>query len=191
MTVQTGYRLELSISEVVSMAFTWTSINKGDVIKADHINEIKNALDSLFSWEGVSWTWTHLPVSPGQIITYEQFKELRDATDYADDHKCKTEHYGYDSGVDSGDNESENSEYLVVDLYINYDVIDDGYLSGHDDTDREGVDNGYNFDAHAYEDSGYNSTHQVTENSPHNSNVDSGDDGTHNSGYNSPVNSPN
>ena len=178
-------------SEVVKMAFTWTSISVGDVIKADHINEIKNNLDSLFSWEGVSWSWTYLPVSAGQVITYEQFKELRDATDYADDNKCKTEHYGYDSGVDSGDNESEHAEYLVEDLTINYDVVDDGHLSGHDGTDREGVDSGYNTGAHADEDSGYNRTYLGTEYAPHNDSVRSGDDGTHNSGYNSPVNTSN
>ena len=190
MTEHNGYHSELPISEVVvRMAFTWTSISVGDVIKADHINEIKNALDSLFSWEGVSWTWTYLPVSTGQIITYEQFKELRDATDYADDHKCVTEHATYNSGVDTDDNELENSEYLAEDLYINYDVIDDGHLRGYDSIDREGVDSGYNTTAYVTEHSTYCGTDYGTEHDVYNSTVKSAEDITYDSTYNSPVNS--
>jgi len=189
MTEHNGYHSELSISEaVVRMAFTWTSISVGDVIKADHINEIKNALDTLFAWEGVTWTWQYLPVSAGQIITYEQIKELRDATDYADDHKCVTEHATYNSGVDTAENSPENSEYLAVDLDINYDVIDDGHLSGYDSTDREGVDSGYNTTAYTTEHSTYCGTHLVTEHATYNDTVRSADDGTYNSTYNSPVN---
>jgi len=189
MTEHNGYHSELSISEaVVRMAFTWTSISVGDVIKADHINEIKNALDTLFAWEGVTWTWQYLPVSAGQIITYEQIKELRDATDYADDHKCVTEHATYNSGVDTAENSPENSEYLAVDLDINYDVIDDGHLRGYDSTDREGVDSGYNTTAYVTEHSTYCGTDYGTEHDVYNSTVKSAEDRTYNSTYNSPVN---
>jgi len=73
MMVQAGYRLVLSISEVVKMAFTWTySFAPGERILADAVNEIKNNIDSIASRVGMSLTWNYNPVSPNQIITTEQ-----------------------------------------------------------------------------------------------------------------------
>jgi len=153
------------------MAFTWSyTIASGERILADAINEIKNNLDSLFSWEGVSWTWQYLPVSAGQIITYNQIKELRDATDYADDHKCKSDYSGYDSSVCSTDNSTVNSSEKST--------VNSGHDSGYDST--------YYSNVLDYEDT-MDYQDNISVHSGYDSSVNSGECGTYHSGYNSSV----
>ena len=126
------------------MAFTWTPISKNQRILADHINEIKNNLDTLFHWEGVTWNWSNLPVSSGGHFTVDAIQELRNATDYADAHKCKTDYAGHDSGVHSGYNAGDNNGYnSSEDTGHNYTVHSNEYAHEHA-TDNGTYDSGQN-----------------------------------------------
>ena len=116
------------------MAFTWTPISVNDLIRTQHINEIKNNLDTLFAWEGVSWNWQNLPVSSGQVIRDEVIQELREATDYADDNKCKTENSAFNSGAESGHNSNVKTADKINEI--------NDYHSNHDNTNNRSVNGG-------------------------------------------------
>ena len=155
------------------MAFTWTTINVNDIIRADHINEVKTNLDTLFSWEGVTWSWQYLPVSAGQMITDEVFQELRNATDYADDNKCLTDNATHDATVNSTNDSTVNSTY-----------------NGGDDTTNNTTENtSYYTGDNSPHDTTVNGTNNVSENTGYNSAEDSGDNAGDYSGYDSGVNS--
>ena len=145
----------------VKMGFSWTPINVGDEVKAVHINEIKDNIDTIYSDLELSpRDWSELPVSAGDPIRSAELQELRDAIDYADDQNyCRSHDATYYSGDDADDKEG----------------VDGAYHSGYNNGYDPGVDGSYK--------TGYNSGVQVGVDGAFNSTVDSGDqagvDGDH------------
>lgn len=90
------------------MAFSWTPLNSGDPIENEDLNEIHGNLDSIYSYLGISRpggsgaAWSDVWIlSNGDAIKSIHPQELRDVTDYADDHWCFTHNSSYKSGVNS------------------------------------------------------------------------------------------
>ena len=129
------------------MAFNWQQdVSQGASIDAADVNEIKNNLDSIYTYLGITRSgcssgagWTKLPVSPGDVITAAQFQELRAVTDYAYDHWCTTHYSGHDS--------TYNSTYRsAVDLsdYSFYDSSDNSTIySSHYSTNQSSHNSSY------------------------------------------------
>jgi len=90
------------------MAFSWTSLNSGDLIENEDLNEIHDNLDSIYSYlelsrpggSGAAWSSVWV-LDDGDSIKSDHPQELRDVTDYADDHWCSTHYSIHKSGVNS------------------------------------------------------------------------------------------
>ena len=75
---------------MASISLSWTQMNNkstGSQVGRLETNElytnIKMVADGV---SGSTWSWSsRFPVSAGDIVTYDHLKELRDATDRADD----------------------------------------------------------------------------------------------------------
>lgn len=95
------------------MGYSWTPINKGDIIRASHFNEIKNNIHDLYSKEQLNApTWTYFPVSVGQIIRKDHIVELRSKVDYAHDQNyCREHKSSYYTSVFSGEKVGYDSTY--------------------------------------------------------------------------------
>ena len=67
------------------MAFSWTPVVAGQTkATAAQINEVRTNTDMLASNLGISLTWNHLPVSPGDKQTVDQALEVQDNLDFVD-----------------------------------------------------------------------------------------------------------
>jgi len=148
------------------MGFTWTTINVGELVKASHLNEIYDAVNTVTSALGVAtFTWQIFPTSPGQTVTWEVFDELRDAIDYAyDNNQCSTIDANDYVTVDSVDYGSDDGA-----ADSGYDSNFDGTIDGTDRTsyysdNDSGVDSTYNSDVDDNEHNGYNSNERGTYN---------------------------
>ena len=117
------------------MAFTWTSLNSGDPIENEDLNEIHNNLDSIYFYLGISrpegsgaaWSDAWL-LNNGDAIKSIHPQELRDVTDYADDNWCPA-HYSSDNSVDKSNHYSPYNN----DDHSSYDYSDNsGVKSGYD-----------------------------------------------------------
>jgi hypothetical protein len=115
------------------MAFIWTSLNAGDPIKNEDMNEIHDNLDSIYSYlelsrgaEGSGANWpTAWPLRNRDPIRSAHLQELRNVTDYADDHWCST-HNASDNSLDKS---NHYSLYNRND-HSAYDYSDDSYVRG-------------------------------------------------------------
>jgi len=140
------------------MGFSWTEIVQYETeIAAAHINQVKTNVDSVYAdLELPAYNWAYLPVGVGDEIQHEDFKEMRDAIDYADNmNYCRSHDVSYmgaDDAVARGTvYTSQKSGY------------DSGYKAGVDGNYDSGIKSGYN--------SGYNSGDQNTYRSSVNTNV--------------------
>jgi len=94
------------------MAFTWTSLNSGDPIENEDLNEIHDNLNSIYSYlelsrlggPGAAWSSAWILNDKDAIRTIHP-QELRDVTDYADDHWCTT-HHSNDNSMDKSNNDT-------------------------------------------------------------------------------------
>jgi len=90
------------------MAFSWTPLGVGYSIENEDFNEIHDNLDSIYSYlelsrpggSGAAWSDAWI-LSNGDPVKSDHPQELRDVTDYADDHWCSTHYSSYKSGVNS------------------------------------------------------------------------------------------
>jgi len=80
---------------VKSLGFSWSEeVGPGTIIKASHVNEIKDNTDTVYSDLSLDYPgctgagWVELPVSVGESVKSSHLQELRDRIDYADDNKC-------------------------------------------------------------------------------------------------------
>jgi len=141
------------------MGYSWTSINKGDKILADHWNEVKTNLDDLYNDLQLSqYSWVNFPVASGQIIKYDHLSELRDATDYADDMNYCREH---DASQDITINNDEHTGY--------YSGEDSPYYNNEHYTYKNNYHSGYNSGVNSAQDNPYNSTYNNDEHSTYKS----------------------
>jgi hypothetical protein len=155
------------------MAFTWSqNINVGQPIKAADVNEVKTNLDSIYSAISKTRTgcasgagWTELPVSAGNPITYNQFKQVRDAADYIDTNFCATYYSGHLSGVNSTHNSSYNNDVCTGVLSSHQSGVDNSYYT----SDYSGAYTGVDISYDSGHNGAYNGTHYSGENSPVNS----------------------
>lgn len=123
------------------MGFSWTPINVGDKTKADHYNEVKTNIDTVYSDLALTpRSWTEFPVSVSNHIRSAESQELRTAIDYADDQNYCRDHNGtYHAPVDSVDKEGVDASY---DLAI-YSGEETGYNPVHDAGIDSDHDEGY------------------------------------------------
>ena len=94
------------------MAFGWSPVTQGVTkAKKQHLNEIKNATDSLASDLGIgSYSWTHLPIERGEKILYNQLTDLRSGLDYVhDNNTCSADYTSVNTGDDTTDNITDNN----------------------------------------------------------------------------------
>ena len=139
------------------MGFSWTNIVQYVTeVKAAHINQVKTNVDSVYTdLELSAYNWLYLPVSVGDEMQHEDFKEMRDAIDYADDmNYCRSHNASY-MGTDYTDHRGtvytgENTGY------------DSGYLAGVDGNYDSGYDSAHKSYAKASVQSGDN-THHLTD----------------------------
>ena len=120
------------------MGFSWISTGADKTIKAEHVNEIKANIDSVLADLDSSFSWSELPVSIGQEMTHDQWQEMRDAVDYADDQNyCHSDNATAKTGDDA--------------------TADIGYDNNLHGTVYSGQDSGYDSDLHSPYDSGVES----------------------------------
>lgn len=148
------------------MGFSWTNIIQHETeIAAAHINQVKTNVDSVYTdLELPAYGWAYLPVSVGDEIQHEDFKELRYAIDYADNmNYCRSHNVSYmgaDDAVARGTvYTAQNSGY------------DSGYKAGVDSNYDSGVDGSYQSGVETYHNSGFDSYDRSSVLSGHYSNV--------------------
>lgn len=144
------------------MGFSWTSITQYVTeVAAAHQNEIKANVDIVYSDLALSqYDWQYLPVNVDEEFLHEDFKEMRDAIDYADDmNYCRSHDTGYNTD----------------DQAVHRATVHSGQKTGHDSTHDVGVDGDYDSGVH----SGQKSEYQAS----YNSGVDEGHDTTVYSDY--------
>jgi len=145
------------------MGYTWTSVSAGDKILADHWNEIKTNLDSLYSDLDLNTrNWVNFPVSQGSLIKYDHLSELRDATDYADDQNyCRDHDATYNVTVNDG----EDATYNSGDKGTYNNNANSGVDNDHHSTYKGTVNSTYHSsDKGADHDSGHNSVDRAHDN---------------------------
>ena len=128
------------------MGYSWTPINKGDIIRAAHFNEIKNHLEDLYDdLQLDSPSWTYFPVSVGEVILKAHIDELRNKTDYADDmNYCR----GYQSGFldsvedheDADDHGTYNKTYKGNEEVHHKGTYNSPHYNGEDGSYNNGTD---------------------------------------------------
>ena len=104
------------------MAFVWTPLGVGYPIENEDLNEIRTNLDSIYSYleitypgctSGAGWTgvWPLKGKEAGtpDSIQSAHPQELRDKTDYADDHYCSADKASYNTTVYSNQNSTYKS----------------------------------------------------------------------------------
>ncbi len=144
------------------MGFVWTPITQlVTEVAAAHQNEIKTNVDIVYSDLALPpYGWVYLPAVVDEEIVYEDFKEMRDAIDYADDmNYCR----------------SHDTSYNVDDKATHRATVHSSQKTGHDSTHDVGVDGDYDSGVHSGEKSEYQASY--------NSGVDSGHDTTVYSDY--------
>ena len=93
------------------MAFSWTAVTAGVTIAtAAQINEVKTNTDLLADGLSIAhYSWSEMPVAPGDFMKAAQITELQDALDYIDaNNVCSaqnavryvTNQSGQNSGID-------------------------------------------------------------------------------------------
>ena len=158
------------------MAFSWTPLGAGYSIENEDLNEIHDNLDSIYSYLGITYPgctsgagWTGFwPLKGKEAGTPDSIRsahpqELRDKTDYADDHYCSADNANYNTTVYS----NQNSTYQST------------YNSGVKSTNNATVYSGQN--------STYQSTYNSTVKSSNNGTVNISEDSFYKSPYNSTV----
>jgi len=163
------------------MGFAWTTINVGELVKASHLNEIYDAVNTVTSALGVAtFTWQIFPTSVGQTVSWEVFDELRGAIDYAyDNNQCSAHNTGYDVTVDAND-------YVTVDS-VDYGTDDGAADSGYDSNYDGTIDGTDQATYYSDNDSTVDTSDDVTINTNEHGTYDSGDKGDYNSGFDSRV----
>jgi len=122
------------------MGFTWTTISVGELVKASHLNEIYDAVNTVTSALGVA---------------------MRDAIDYAyDNNQCSAHNSGYDVTIDANDYVTVDS----VDYGADDSSADNGYDSNYDSTIDSTDRVTYYSDNDAGVDSTYHSSYRNNEN---------------------------
>jgi len=113
------------------MAFIWTTISAGNLIKASEYEEIRDNIDAEADNLSVAhYGWGGVAPSAGDLIEALDFTELQDAIDYIDDENyCQTENADHDVTIEG----TENGTYWGSNLTNEHGT----YLSG--------VNNGRNY----------------------------------------------
>jgi len=157
------------------MGFSWSTINVGELVKASHLNEIYDAVNTVTSALGVAtFNWQIFPTSPGQTVSWEVFDELRDAIDYAyDNNLCSAHNAGYDVTIDAND-------YVTVDS-VDYGSDDSAADSGYDSNFDSTIDGTDRVSYYSDHDSGVDSTYNVSVRDGDNSGYNSSEKGDYNS----------
>ena len=182
------------------MAFVWTPLGVGYPIENEDLNEIRTNLDSIYSYleitypgctSGAGWTgvWPLKGKEAGtpDSIQSAHPQELRDKTDYADDHYCSADKASYNTTVYSNQNStyksSNNSGVKSTDNATVYSgqnsTYRSTYNSGVDSTDYGTVYSGQN--------SSYKSTYNSGVDSYAYGTVKTGEDTLYKSTYDSTV----
>ena len=176
------------------MAFTWTPLNSGDPIENEDLNEIHDNLDSIYSYleisrpEGSGAAWSDVWIlSNGDAIRSIHPQELRDVTDYADDHWCPTHYSSDDSGVKSSHYSSyKNDDHVGHDATHDSGVKSSHYSSyknndhsNHDSTDQSTFKSGDKFSHHSDFHAHHWSTDNPSYDNTHYSTYKGGNYGTH------------
>lgn len=143
------------------MGFSWTNIIRYVTeIAAAHINQVKTNVDSVYTdLELTAYNWLYLPVSVGDEIQHEDFKEMRDAIDYADNmNYCR----------------SHDVSYMGADDAVARRTVYTGEKTGVDSTHRATVYSGQNSGYDSWYKSAYKNDHKSGVLSDENTGVDSG-----------------
>ena len=144
------------------MGFSWTNIIRHETeVAAAHINQVKTNVDSVYTdLELSAYNWLYLPVGVGDEIQHEDFKEMRDAIDYADNmNYCR----------------SHDVSYMGADDEVARGVVYTAQNSGYDSGYKAGVDGAYRATVYSTQKSGYDSSYNYAVDNDHNSGVDSAD----------------
>lgn len=132
------------------MAFVWDEdISPGAPANAAGLNEIQDNLDIIYAALGITRTgcasgagWTEFPLAGGLVDPKlnPQPQQLRDATDYAYDHKCPAHDTGVQTGYENADKDGvDTSHYPGYDSTYRY-AQDDDENTGYNSGDLVGVD---------------------------------------------------
>jgi len=172
------------------MPYSWTEdISPGASIDAADINEMKQALDDIYSDHSLTYPgcasgagWVALPVNPGDPISSTQFYELRDRTDYAWEEVCCTGH------CEVAFSPEDTAEYTMDDpgFYVTVNdsqnaLEDSAARSAEDYGERVSEDVGYDVSVDSGDDNGAYSGHRYSQNIGADSGVDNNDHGTYDS----------